>query len=413
MATEEPPANDNQEPEVPAASAPRRAQPWRISRPVKKLLEEVYDFERHPSSELRRRLAVDCGVTPRQIQLWFQNRRYREKGQKLASQNSPSEDSPVERLAACAAATREAAEKARDQTAIESGTQEGFLAFSPAVPMCCVAPNSKAEPSQPPMVTTTGQPQPTSMPGGFVAPYYMQAPACWSRLTQEQELATLASAQSTALRTASMQSGSRPMQPAMAHCPVGLLAMNPSQQPHDGGFATSHAPAVALVHDQAVGQAIGGPRDPAVALACMDHTAARSKPWIPMAQPTPHLDMRMPMAAPPGAAAMMPSMMVPTQSQPQLQPQSVKRAAQLTPPPAPMMLPVMGAPIQALSTPVGYSCAPQRLATVSKDPMMPPNLSKLPPQLLSTQYLMQVYDDSARRRQLNMLASTNRTSDLI
>mmetsp|Transcript_54133 Transcript_54133/g.89845 ORF Transcript_54133/g.89845 Transcript_54133/m.89845 type:complete len:407 (+) Transcript_54133:95-1315(+) len=55
------------------------AQRWSISRDVKQVLEEVYRLEKFPSTEMRRRLATNFGVSPRQVQFWFQNRRQRDR----------------------------------------------------------------------------------------------------------------------------------------------------------------------------------------------------------------------------------------------------------------------------------------------------------------------------------------------
>uniref|UniRef100_A0A7S0Q416 Homeobox domain-containing protein n=1 Tax=Coccolithus braarudii TaxID=221442 RepID=A0A7S0Q416_9EUKA len=56
--------------------APQR---WSVSRAAKAILEEVYRLERFPSTDMRRRLASDFGVSPRQVQFWFQNRRQRDR----------------------------------------------------------------------------------------------------------------------------------------------------------------------------------------------------------------------------------------------------------------------------------------------------------------------------------------------
>lgn len=55
------------------------AQRWSISRDVKQVLEEVYRLEKFPSTEMRRRLAANFSVSPRQVQFWFQNRRQRDR----------------------------------------------------------------------------------------------------------------------------------------------------------------------------------------------------------------------------------------------------------------------------------------------------------------------------------------------
>jgi len=383
MSESEEVVHGGEEPALAPAPTPRRAQPWRIPRPVKNLLEEVYDFERHPSSELRRRLAVDCGVTPRQIQLWFQNRRYREKGQKLAAQNGTTEDSPVERLAARAAATREAAEKARTEVAASGNIQDGSLPFTqPSMPMCCMPSSKPGQAGHAPMMTV-GQQISSAGAGGFL-PYYMQA-AGWPHTT-EQHLATLAAAQSVPLHASAMPSVAR----AVAR-PAGAGLLPPEQsQSLEGAFPTSRAPAVAALPH------MGG--------------LGLHKPWMPQVQPAQHLDMQhLPInPAQPVAAGLMPQMAMQSG-----QPQGLKQPMQPQMVPSATMGPGMVAPVAACASD-GWPCQSSATSAPTKDlPLMPPNLSKLPPQLLSTQYLMQVYDDTARRRQLSRLAEKDRSSLLV
>jgi len=65
--------------EAEAGEAGLRQPRWCINRAVKAVLEEVYRLEKFPSTDMRRRLSVNFGVTPRQVQFWFQNRRQRDR----------------------------------------------------------------------------------------------------------------------------------------------------------------------------------------------------------------------------------------------------------------------------------------------------------------------------------------------
>ena len=61
--------------------APRKAKGkatrWNIPPHALQLLEKVFQEDKFPSVETRRTLAGDLKVTPRQVQVWFQNKRQR------------------------------------------------------------------------------------------------------------------------------------------------------------------------------------------------------------------------------------------------------------------------------------------------------------------------------------------------
>ena len=52
---------------------------WKINEEARKVLEEQYLRKRFPSPTSKKRLAEELDVAPRRIQVWFQNRRQREK----------------------------------------------------------------------------------------------------------------------------------------------------------------------------------------------------------------------------------------------------------------------------------------------------------------------------------------------
>ncbi|KAL1503161.1 hypothetical protein AB1Y20_011220 [Prymnesium parvum] len=60
---------------------------WIITRPALFVLEQVFTIDKFPSHVMRQRLAQELGVTPRQVQVWFQNRRQRER----SVQRNPNE----------------------------------------------------------------------------------------------------------------------------------------------------------------------------------------------------------------------------------------------------------------------------------------------------------------------------------
>jgi len=50
---------------------------WHVVQSELRILESVFESDPTPSRELREKLALDMGVTPRQVQVWFRNRRQR------------------------------------------------------------------------------------------------------------------------------------------------------------------------------------------------------------------------------------------------------------------------------------------------------------------------------------------------
>ena len=59
------------------AIAPR----WNVTAAPLAILEDVYVKEAYPSVEVRGSLANHLGITTRQVQVWFQNRRSKAKMQ--------------------------------------------------------------------------------------------------------------------------------------------------------------------------------------------------------------------------------------------------------------------------------------------------------------------------------------------
>ena len=53
---------------------------WVLTDEQRTRMEAVYAKQRFPSMSLREELARDMGVTLRQVQVWFQNRRQRDGG---------------------------------------------------------------------------------------------------------------------------------------------------------------------------------------------------------------------------------------------------------------------------------------------------------------------------------------------
>ena len=61
---------------------------WRIAQSCLHLLEEVYLLDRFPPQGTRNELATSLSVSARQIQVWFQNRRQRDRKLESKAQES-------------------------------------------------------------------------------------------------------------------------------------------------------------------------------------------------------------------------------------------------------------------------------------------------------------------------------------
>ncbi|KAK7692980.1 hypothetical protein QCA50_004621 [Cerrena zonata] len=65
----------------------------RTTRSQLKVLEDVYSYDTKPNASLRKKLAEELGMTPRGVQVWFQNRRAKTKSQaRKAEQGGKKED---------------------------------------------------------------------------------------------------------------------------------------------------------------------------------------------------------------------------------------------------------------------------------------------------------------------------------
>lgn len=105
------------------------------------LLERVYALERCPGRELRQQLATRLRVKPRQIQVWFQNKRQRMKnGSKptvaearahaVAQSEHEAQPEPAELLMSIAAGSESAAKVAEDEARVTVARAQAAVAAS-------------------------------------------------------------------------------------------------------------------------------------------------------------------------------------------------------------------------------------------------------------------------------------------
>jgi len=72
----------NFNPDSPQSNSKSPKKRQRISSEQSEILEEVYKQKRSPGPNLRNQLATQLQMTPRRVQIWFQNKRAREKRSK-------------------------------------------------------------------------------------------------------------------------------------------------------------------------------------------------------------------------------------------------------------------------------------------------------------------------------------------
>ena len=61
---------------------------WKIPATALQMLEQVFTVDKFPSVETRKQLALNLKVTPRQVQVWFQNKRQRRAGKAKREQEA-------------------------------------------------------------------------------------------------------------------------------------------------------------------------------------------------------------------------------------------------------------------------------------------------------------------------------------
>ena len=61
---------------------------WHIDAATLAVLEKVFSLDQFPNVETRKQLGSELGVSTRQIQVWFQNRRQRERKNRSSTSNS-------------------------------------------------------------------------------------------------------------------------------------------------------------------------------------------------------------------------------------------------------------------------------------------------------------------------------------
>eukprot|EP00967_Tisochrysis_lutea_P008764 scaffold10484_cov31-Tisochrysis_lutea.AAC.1 len=64
---------------------------WNIPKSALQTLEQMFERDKFPSVETRKKLAQELNVTPRQVQVWFQNKRQRSV-KPPATRNAPQGD---------------------------------------------------------------------------------------------------------------------------------------------------------------------------------------------------------------------------------------------------------------------------------------------------------------------------------
>jgi len=108
---------------------------WHIDASTLAILERVFAMDQFPNVETRRQLGADLNVSTRQIQVWFQNRRQRERKLKSSSgglsQLTPSTASPVTSSEDISSALIEFSSTAEEETKRKDAAHHSGIPLAP------------------------------------------------------------------------------------------------------------------------------------------------------------------------------------------------------------------------------------------------------------------------------------------
>ncbi|EKM53997.1 uncharacterized protein PHACADRAFT_257545 [Phanerochaete carnosa HHB-10118-sp] len=138
----------------------------RTTRPQLKVLEDVYKYDKKPNASLRKKLADELGMLPRGVQVWFQNRRAKEKNlarkAEQVREGGAGVKKPVNLNASPAPESPSTAPESSSPTPVSSKPLKAGEASSSAR----TSPGSTA--TLPPATSSASSPSPT--PAGLAPP---------------------------------------------------------------------------------------------------------------------------------------------------------------------------------------------------------------------------------------------------
>ena len=141
---------------VPAGIKSRRPR-WTPSETAKALLETIFLADSFPSFAVRTQLAEQLGIDARQVQIWFQNRRQRERC-KVDARSPADADADAE--------TASAEQRAARQRIVQSLITEMELPGVANAP----SPSGGLTGDSPPFSLSSSPPSPTPLPPCFLLP---------------------------------------------------------------------------------------------------------------------------------------------------------------------------------------------------------------------------------------------------
>jgi hypothetical protein len=225
------------------------------------LLERVFALEKCPGRELRSQLAARLHVKPRQIQVWFQNKRQRTKtgakptaaevlakavystGSDAEVGAGPSSPPPVaEDSGSAQTSASTTAAVATDPAAIDGSNPTDSATAASAEPQTCALVNGTVEPSTAFDPQTTSSAAPAAAAEGGVALDAVPPPAAVPPALDPQNAPELCASAMLALSAGSVGSrGTGGVHPALAQADAALAA-DAAQRAHLlGSKAVPHA----------------------------------------------------------------------------------------------------------------------------------------------------------------------------
>ena len=186
---------------------------WRVDEEQLKILEAAFKNEMYPSGEMRRALAGQLGVNPRQCQVWFQNRRQREQVRLNRGSRSRS-SAPLKRISVPLAAFKGTIRGGSSALhAVQASMAQGFANVGAALQTATPIPQQKSIPLVAGTCITDASGRPTC--------YTVGMPVAMAREIPQMAAPGIVQPTAISMPAASVKQGSQGAPHPCSFCPIG------------------------------------------------------------------------------------------------------------------------------------------------------------------------------------------------